>query len=153
MPPCRTELLAVGGKALFPLAFRRARTHHQRNRRAEVTTGGKGLVAGPGEEHDACLRILPDVRPCVAQANQHFRRKRIALLRPVQRNAGDPVALLDDEMRRCVIHSSHRSLSPLIRFITLGWRISMFVGYGRLLATLGMDTVGEACTLPWASAG
>ena len=32
--------------------------------------------------------------------------------------------------------------------ITLGWRISMFVGYGRFLATLGMDSVGEACALP-----
>jgi alkylhydroperoxidase family enzyme len=35
--------------------------------------------------------------------------------------------------------------------ITLGWRISMFMGYGRLLATLGMDSVGEACVLPKAA--
>ncbi len=32
--------------------------------------------------------------------------------------------------------------------VTLGWRISIFVGYGRFLATLDMDTVGDACPLP-----
>ena len=37
--------------------------------------------------------------------------------------------------------------------ITLGWRISIFVGYGRFLATLGMDSVGAACVLPKAAAG
>ncbi len=32
--------------------------------------------------------------------------------------------------------------------MTLGWRISMFVGYGRFCAVLGLDTVGEACAVP-----
>lgn len=36
--------------------------------------------------------------------------------------------------------------------ITLGWRISIFVGYGRFLATLGLETVGDACALPAAAA-
>lgn len=51
---------------------------------------------------------------------------------------------LYDDMRQ---HFSEREI------VTLGWRISIFVGYGRFLATLGMDTVGEACPLPGASVG
>lgn len=32
--------------------------------------------------------------------------------------------------------------------MALGWRISIFVGYGRFVATLGLETVGTACALP-----
>jgi alkylhydroperoxidase family enzyme len=46
---------------------------------------------------------------------------------------------LYDDLRQ---HFSEREI------ITLGWRISMFVGYGRFLATLGLESVGDACTLP-----
>lgn len=46
---------------------------------------------------------------------------------------------LYDDLRQ---HFSEREI------ITLGWRISIFVGYGRFLATLDMDTVGNACALP-----
>ncbi len=31
--------------------------------------------------------------------------------------------------------------------ITLGWRISIFVGYGRFCATLGLDSAGTACSI------
>ena len=51
---------------------------------------------------------------------------------------------LYDDLRE---HFSEREI------VTLGWRISMFVGYGRSLATLGMDSVGNACPLPGAAAG
>jgi len=51
---------------------------------------------------------------------------------------------LYDDLRQ---HFSEREI------ITLGWRISIFVGYGRFLATLDMDTVGDACALPHAAAG
>lgn len=46
---------------------------------------------------------------------------------------------LYDDLRE---HFSEREI------ITLGWRISIFVGYGRFLATLGLETVGNACALP-----
>ncbi len=51
---------------------------------------------------------------------------------------------LYDDLRK---HFSEREI------VTLGWRISIFVGYGRFLATLDMDTVGHACALPEAAAG
>lgn len=46
---------------------------------------------------------------------------------------------LYDDLRK---HFTEREI------ITLGGRISIFVGYGRFLATLGIETVGNACTLP-----
>ncbi len=51
---------------------------------------------------------------------------------------------LYDDLRQ---HFSEREV------ITLGWRIAMFVGYGRFVATLDMDTVGNACALPGSAVG
>ncbi len=78
---------------------------------------------------------------------QRFDEREKAAFRLVDIIAGDHRKASDalyDDMRD---HFNEREI------ITLGWRISMFMGYGRLLATLGMDSVGDACLLPKASAG
>ena len=76
-----------------------------------------------------------------------FDEREKAAFRLVDVIAGDHHKANDalyDDLRE---HFSEREI------ITLGWRIAMFVGYGRLLATLGMDSVGGVCELPGASAG
>lgn len=81
------------------------------------------------------------------QGDDRFSEREQAAFRYVDILAGDHHQATDalyDDLRQ---HFTERQI------ITLGWRIAMFVGYGRLLATLGMDTVGEACALPRASAG
>jgi alkylhydroperoxidase family enzyme len=78
---------------------------------------------------------------------ERFDEREKAAFRLVDVIAGDHHKASDalyDDLRE---HFTEREI------ITLGWRISMFMGYGRLLATLGMDTVGEACVLPAAAAG
>lgn len=37
--------------------------------------------------------------------------------------------------------------------VTLGWRISIFVGYGRFCAALGLDSAGDRCMIAEATAG
>lgn len=59
--------------------------------------------------------------------------------------AGDHHKATDDLYDDLREHFTEREI------VTLGWRISIFVGYGRFLATLDMDTVGEACPLPGAA--
>ena len=76
-----------------------------------------------------------------------FDEREKAAFRLVDVLAGDHHKASDalyDDLRK---HFTEREI------ITLGWRIAMFVGYGRLLATLGMDTVGEVCALPRAAQG
>ena len=78
---------------------------------------------------------------------ERFDEREKAAFRLVDVIAGDHHKANDalyDDMRD---HFTEREI------ITLGWRISMFMGYGRLLATLGMDTVGEACVLPASATG
>ncbi len=78
---------------------------------------------------------------------EHFDEREKAAFRFVDVLAGDHHKASDalyDDLRK---HFSEREI------ITLGWRIAMFVGYGRLLATLGMDSVGDVCLVPKAAAG
>jgi alkylhydroperoxidase family enzyme len=32
--------------------------------------------------------------------------------------------------------------------VELGWRASVFIGYGRLVYALGVDAIGQSCRLP-----
>jgi alkylhydroperoxidase family enzyme len=32
--------------------------------------------------------------------------------------------------------------------VELGWRTSVFIGYGRLVYALGVDAIGQSCRLP-----
>ena len=35
--------------------------------------------------------------------------------------------------------------------VELGWRTSVFIGYGRLVYALGVDAIGQSCRLPHAA--
>ena len=37
--------------------------------------------------------------------------------------------------------------------VELGWRASVFIGYGRLVYALGVDAIGQSCRLPHAATG
>ena len=37
--------------------------------------------------------------------------------------------------------------------VELGWRTSVFIGYGRLVYALGVDAIGQSCRLPHAASG
>jgi alkylhydroperoxidase family enzyme len=37
------------------------------------------------------------------------------------------------------------------QIVELGWRTSVFIGYGRLVYALGVDAIGQSCRLPHAS--
>ena len=34
------------------------------------------------------------------------------------------------------------------QILELGWRVAMFIGYGRLIVTLGIESVGQSCAIP-----
>ena len=34
------------------------------------------------------------------------------------------------------------------QIVELGWRASVFIGYGRLVYALGVDAIGQSCRLP-----
>ena len=34
------------------------------------------------------------------------------------------------------------------QILELGWRAAMFIGYGRLIVTLGIEGVGQSCAIP-----
>jgi alkylhydroperoxidase family enzyme len=34
------------------------------------------------------------------------------------------------------------------QILELGWRASMFIAYGRLIVTLGIESVGQSCVIP-----
>ena len=34
------------------------------------------------------------------------------------------------------------------QIVELGWRTSVFIGYGRLVYTLGVDAIGASCSIP-----
>ena len=35
--------------------------------------------------------------------------------------------------------------------VEIGWRTSVFIGYGRLVFALGVDAIGQSCRLPHAA--
>lgn len=37
------------------------------------------------------------------------------------------------------------------QIVELGWRASVFIGYGRLVYALGVDSIGVSCRLPHAA--
>ena len=37
------------------------------------------------------------------------------------------------------------------QIVELGWRTSVFIGYGRLVYALGVDAIGQSCRLPHAA--
>ena len=39
------------------------------------------------------------------------------------------------------------------QIVELGWRTSVFIGYGRLVYALGVDAIGASCRIPHAAAG
>lgn len=39
------------------------------------------------------------------------------------------------------------------QIVELGWRTSVFIGYGRLVYALGVDAIGPSCRLPHAVTG
>jgi len=57
--------------------------------------------------------------------------------------AGDhknaPYEKIFDEMRK---YYSEQQV------VELGWRASVFIGYGRLVFALGVDAIGPSCRLP-----
>jgi alkylhydroperoxidase family enzyme len=38
------------------------------------------------------------------------------------------------------------------QIVELGWRTSVFIGYGRLVYALGVDAIGASCRIPHAAA-
>lgn len=34
------------------------------------------------------------------------------------------------------------------QIVELGWRTSVFIGYGRLVYALGVDAIGQSCRIP-----
>jgi alkylhydroperoxidase family enzyme len=36
------------------------------------------------------------------------------------------------------------------QIVELGWRTSVFIGYGRLVYALGVDAIGQSCRIPHA---
>ena len=34
------------------------------------------------------------------------------------------------------------------QILEIGWRAAMFIGYGRLIVTLGIESVGQSCAIP-----
>ena len=38
------------------------------------------------------------------------------------------------------------------QIVELGWRTSVFIGYGRLVYALGVDAIGPSCRIPHAAA-
>jgi alkylhydroperoxidase family enzyme len=37
------------------------------------------------------------------------------------------------------------------QIVELGWRTSVFIGYGRLVYALGVDAIGQSCRIPHAA--
>jgi alkylhydroperoxidase family enzyme len=56
--------------------------------------------------------------------------------------AGDHLKASDDLFIRLREHFSESEI------LQLGWRIAMFIGYGRLVFALGLQDVGKVCFLP-----
>lgn len=34
------------------------------------------------------------------------------------------------------------------QILEIAWRVAMFIGYGRLIVTLGIEGVGQSCAIP-----
>jgi alkylhydroperoxidase family enzyme len=56
--------------------------------------------------------------------------------------AGEHLKTSDELFMRLLEHFSESEI------LQLGWRIAMFIGYGRLVFALGLQDVGKLCFLP-----
>lgn len=70
-----------------------------------------------------------------------FTAREKAALRYADRMAGDHRKISDDLFEELREHFSEREI------MALGWRIALFIGYGRLIYSVGLEGVGRACTL------
>jgi alkylhydroperoxidase family enzyme len=71
-----------------------------------------------------------------------------AAMRLADAMAGDHKHALFDE-----IFAELRKHYTEEQIVELGWRTSVFIGYGRLVYALGVDAIGQSCRLPHAAAG
>ena len=65
-----------------------------------------------------------------------------AALRLADLMAGDHTQVNDEVFAELRKHYSEPQI------LEICWRIAMFIGYGRLLVTLGIESVGQSCALP-----
>jgi alkylhydroperoxidase family enzyme len=68
-----------------------------------------------------------------------------AAMRLADAMAGDHVHAPFDE-----VFAELRKHYSEAQIVELGWRTSVFIGYGRLVYALGVDTIGASCRLPHA---
>ncbi len=68
-----------------------------------------------------------------------------AALKFAEMMAGNHLAIGDDLMDELKRHYSEREI------MALGWRIAIFVGYGRLVYATGLESVGEPCPVTYTS--
>lgn len=64
-----------------------------------------------------------------------------AAIRLADRMASDHTKVGDDTFAALREHYDERQI------LELAWRVAMFIGYGRLLVTLGIESVGQSCAL------
>ncbi|MGD9603630.1 MAG: carboxymuconolactone decarboxylase family protein [Gammaproteobacteria bacterium] len=70
-----------------------------------------------------------------------FTPKEKAALKFAEMMAGNHLAIGDDFMNELKQHYSEREI------MALGWRIAIFVGYGRLVYATGLESVGAMCPI------
>ena len=85
---------------------------------------------------DAMLTAVPDY-----EQSPLFTPREKAALRFAEILAGDHRQASQELFDRLRQHFSEAEI------LELGWRIAMFVGYGRLVYALGLEDVGKACPL------
>ena len=101
----------------------------------------KALYASARDQglSDAMLAALPDF------ANSDlFSPAEKAALKFTEMMAGNHLAIGDALMDELKQHYSEREI------MALGWRIAIFVGYGRLVYATGLESVGEPCPVNFA---
>ena len=70
-----------------------------------------------------------------------FSAKEKAALKFAEMMAGNHLAIGDELMDELKSHYSEREI------MALGWRIAIFVGYGRLVYATGLENVGAPCAV------
>jgi alkylhydroperoxidase family enzyme len=65
-----------------------------------------------------------------------------AAIRLADKMASDHTKVGDDVFGALREHYTEQQI------LELAWRAAMFIGYGRLIVTLGIESVGQSCAIP-----
>lgn len=73
-----------------------------------------------------------------------------ALFTPAEKAALRLAAVMAGEHRQASdqLFDELRKYYTEAQILELGWRIGIFIGYGRLVYALGVEGIGQSCVLP-----